>query len=134
MTRRTRYRLALGLAIATAVIPLWVMGAVGILGIEGDPADLLYLAVLAVAAAGSVLARLRADGMARTMAVAAGAVCLVAVAALAMGKHQAEYSSVLEILGLTAIFAGLFAGSGWLFRTAARPQPSGNEHQTIPER
>lgn len=134
MDSRSRYRLALGLAIATTVFLLWAMGAVGILGVEGDPADRLYLAVLAVAAVGSIVARLRAPGMARTMVVTAAGVCLVGVAALAMGKHQAEYSSVLEILGLTGMFAGLFAGSGWLFRSAARSQPHGDRHHTLPRR
>lgn len=124
MSTRTRYRMALALAIGTALFLLWAMGAVGILGVEGDTADRLYLAVLAVALVGSALARLRAAGMARTMIVTAAAVCLVGVAALAMGKHQAAYSSVPEILGLTGMFAALFAGSGWLFRSAAQPAGS----------
>ena len=42
--------------------------------------------------------------------------------ALLLGKHQAEYSSVFEILGLTGMFATLFAGSAWLFRSAAAQQ------------
>ena len=36
-----------------------------------------------------------------------------------LGKHEAEYSSVFGILGLNGMFAAFFAGSAWLFRTAA---------------
>lgn len=132
MSTTTRYRLALGLAIGTALFLLWAMGAVGILAVEGDPADRLYLGVLAVALVGSALARLRAAGMARTMIVTAAAVCLVGVAALGMGKHQAAYSSVLEILGLTGMFAALFTGSAWLFRSAARPTRSPDTDAMVP--
>lgn len=119
MRDTTAYRAATALAVATALFLLWGLGALGVLGVEGDPADLMYLAVLAVAIGGAVVARLRPDGMARAMTVTSGAVGVVAVIALLLGKHEATYSSVPEILGLNAMFAGLFAGAAWLFRRAA---------------
>ena len=62
------------------------------------------------------------DGMARAMVITAAATVLVGLIALLLGKHQAEYSSVVEILGLTGMFASLFVVSAWLFRSAAGQQ------------
>lgn len=122
MTRTTTYRAGVGVAVGTALFLLWAMGALGIIGIEGDPADLMYFGVLAVGIGGAIVARFQTDGMARAMLVTAAATGVVGVIALMLGKHQAEYSSVLEILGLTGMFATLFAGSAWLFRSAAAQQ------------
>lgn len=119
MTLRNPYRAGMVVAVGTALFLLWAMGALGILGVEGDRADLMYLGVLALAIGGAILARLRPGGMARAMAVTAGATVVVGVIGLLLGKHQAEYSSVLEILGLTGMFATLFAVSAWLFWSAA---------------
>jgi len=99
---------------------VYLMGAVGVLGIEGDRADLLYFGVLAMGISGAIVARFRPDGMARAMLVTAAATALVGVVALMLGKHEAEYNSVFEVLGLNGMFATLFAGSAWLFRSAAR--------------
>jgi len=122
----TTYRLGAGVAIGSAFFIVWLMGAVGIIGVEGDPADLMFFGVFAVGILGAVIARFRppgaprALGMARTMLAMATAQGLVGVVALIAGKHQAAISSVFEILGLTGMFAALFLGSAWLFWQAAR--------------
>ena len=79
----------------------------------------MFFGVLAIGIGGSIVARFQPDGMARAMLVTAGATVLVGVVALILGKHEAEYSSVFEILGLTGMFATLFAASALLFRGAA---------------
>jgi len=119
MTTDTAYRSAVAVAVGAAVFLVWGMAALGVVGIEGDPADLMFFGVLAVGIGGAIVARFQPDGMARAMLVTAAATILVGVIALMLGKHEAEYSSVLEILGLTGMFATLFAGSAWLFRSAA---------------
>ena len=64
MTRvATPYRAASVVAGGAALLLLWGMGAIGIIGIEGDPGDLMYLGVLAVPISGAIVARFRADGM-----------------------------------------------------------------------
>ncbi len=98
------------------------MAALGVVGVEGDPADLMFFGVLAIGIGGAIVARFEPDGMARAMLVTAAATVLVGVIALILGKHQSEYSSVFEIMGLTGMFASLFAGSAWLFRSAAAQQ------------
>ncbi len=127
---RTAYRLAVGTAIGSALFVFWLMGAVGIIGVEGDPADLMFFGVFAVGIVGAVIARFRpkgparALGMARAMLAMALAQALVGVVALIAGKHKAAISSVFEILGLSGMFIALFLGSAWLFRHAARKQLS----------
>ena len=122
-TYNTTYRAAVGLALATPFLLVWVIGAVGVLGVDGDPADLMYIGVLAVGIIGAIIARARPRGMARALFATALAQALVAVIALIAGMHQAPYSSVGEILGLNGFFVALFVGSAWLFRRAAREQP-----------
>ena len=117
------YRAAVGLALAAAFILVWLVGAVGVIGQDGDPADLMYGGVFAVGVIGAVLARFRPDGMARALLATAVAQALVALIALIAGKHEAPISSVLEILGLNSFFVGLFIASAWLFREAGRSQP-----------
>lgn len=116
------YRAAVGVALAAAFILVWLVGAVGVIGEDGDRADLMYGGVLAVGIVGAVAARFRPDGMARALLATACAQALVAVIALIAGKHQAPISSVWELVGLNAFFVALFAGSAWLFRRAARAQ------------
>jgi len=119
-TGNTSYKAAVGLAIATPFLLVWVIGAVGVLGVDGDPADLMYIGVLAVGIIGAIIARFQPHGMARALFATALAQALVAVIALILGMHQAPYSSVIEILGLNGFFVALFLGSAWLFSNAAR--------------
>lgn len=119
-SHRTAYRLATVGSIGTALSIVWLMGAVGIVGIEGDPMDLLYFAVLGTGFGGAVATRFEPTGMARAMIATAAMTGVLAAVALLAGRHEAEYSSVLEILGLNAMFAMLFAGCAWLFRAASQ--------------
>ena len=117
------YRAAVGVALAAALILVWLILAVGVIGDTGDPADLMYGGVLAVGIAGAAIARFRPQGMARALLAMALAQALVAVIALIAGKHEAPISSVPELLGLNGFFVALFIASAWLFRHAARKPP-----------
>ncbi len=76
------YRFGAGLAVMAAFLTIWVNGAVGMIGSEDNPYNLAFGGVLLIALIGSVLAKFRAAGMARAMAVAA--VAQVAAGALGM--------------------------------------------------
>ena len=121
------YRAAVGVALAAALFLVWLVLAVGVIGETGDPADLMYVGVLAVGFIGAIIARFQPHGMERALIATALAQALVAVIALVAGKHQAPISSVFEILGLNGLFVALFIGSACLFRHAARKQPT-NPH------
>ena len=119
MTNNTNYRVALAIAAGAALFLVLGIGALGVIGAEGDRADLMFLGVLAIGIGGAMITRLRPEGMVRTMSATAAATMIVGVVAITLGKHQADESSVLEILGLSGMYASLFAASAWRFRAAA---------------
>src|SRR5687768_16687870 len=119
MNSTTAYRSGIGLALAAAFILVWLSLGVGIIGKDGDPANLMYFGVLAVGISGAITARLEPRGMARALFATALAQALVAAIALIAGLGQ-PWSGPAEIVGLHALFIALFAGSAWLFRRAAR--------------
>ncbi len=121
MTGNTPYRAAVAVALAAAFILIWINLAVGIIGTEDNPANLMYGGVLVVGIIGAVIARFRPDGMARALFAAALAQAVVAAIALIAGM-QSPVSPAIEILGLNGFFAALWLGSAWLFRKAARKQ------------
>lgn len=115
----TAYRAALGVALAAALILIWLSLGVGVIGADGDPANWMYAGVLAVGIVGAIIARLQPHGMARTLFATAIAQALVAVIALVAGLGYPA-SPPLEIIGLNGFFVALFVGSALLFRQAAQ--------------
>jgi hypothetical protein len=63
----TAYRAAVGVALAAAFILIWMNLAVGIIGAEDNPANLMYGGVLAVAIIGAAIGRFQPAGMARAL-------------------------------------------------------------------
>jgi hypothetical protein len=124
ITSKTAYRVAALIALGTALLLVWGVSAMGVIGAEGDPFDLLYIAVLAVGLIGAVLVRFRPDGMVLVLVAMAATQALIALIGLAVGKQDVPVSSVAEILYLNGFFVALFLGSAWLFRHAARPRPT----------
>lgn len=121
-THRTTYRSAVGVAVAAAFLLVWLSLGVGVIGKDGDRANLMYAGVLAVGIIGAVIARRRPHGMARALLATAAAQAVVAVIALAAGLGR-PWSGPSEIVLLNGFFVALFAGSALLFRHAARSQP-----------
>jgi hypothetical protein len=120
--RDHKYRFAAGVALAAAFILAWLSLGVGVIGKDGDPANLMYFGVLAVGVIGAIVARFRPNGMARALFAMALAQALIAVIALIFGLGL-PWSPPLEILVLNGFFVALFLGSAWLFRNAARERP-----------
>ena len=113
-TDKVMYALGVGLGGAASVFLVLVIGALGLVGAEGDPFDLTYGAVLLVGLIGAVVARLRSRGMARALIVMAFVQALIAVIALIAGKQHSPVSSVFEIVWLNGFFVFLFAGAAAL--------------------
>lgn len=118
--RNLCYALGATLALGTTAVLVLGAGAVGIIG-DGGRRDLAYVAVLAVGAVGVALSGLRAKGL----AVALGAMALtqVAVTVVAILGGLADDASVVDLLWLTALFAGGFAGAAASFHRAAGSSP-----------
>ena len=121
MLNRNAYLFAVGVALAAALILVWSSLGVGIIGADGDPANLMYFGVLAVGIVGAIVARFRPPGMARALFATALAQALVAMIALIFGLGS-PWSPPAEILALNGFFVALFVGSALLFRYAGREQ------------
>lgn len=107
------FRVAAGLAIGTAFLTVWANLAVGMIGFERNPYNLLFGGVLLLALGGSVAARFRPAGMAWAMAIAAGTQATLG----AIGYPADPRGGLFSIL-----FALLWLLSTLLFRKAAREQ------------
>ena len=116
----TVYRTAFGVGLLGAFLLFWVNGAVGIIGNEGQPANLLYGAVFVVGLIGALIARFKAKGMAITLFVVAGVQLLVPVLAYIIWPPPVTSwsPSIIGVFLLSAFFALLFLISGLLFRKA----------------
>ena len=109
----TAYRLGAVLAMATAFLTIWANLAVGMIGSEGNPYNLLFGGVLMIALVGSILADFRPAGMAHTMFAAAAAQALAGGFGLSTDPLGAVFSM---------LFALPWVLSAALFRNAARDQ------------
>ncbi len=112
MTRNRAYWAATGVALAGVFLLVWMNAAVGIIGTENNPANLMFGGVLVTGLVVAVFARFQANGMAAALVAMAVAQALVAVIALVAG---------LGFVGpLTGVFfCAMWLLSAWLFRRAA---------------
>jgi hypothetical protein len=81
-TANTAYRLATGLAIFSGLFLIWTNLAVGIIGSEDEPVNLVYWSVIAIGLAGIYIANLQIMSMARTTFVLAFAHILITIIGL----------------------------------------------------
>lgn len=126
----TAYRLAVGMAVAAGLLLVWANLAVGLVGSEDNPANMLYGGVLAVALIGALLARFQPLGMSRAMFAAALTYVLVTVIALfvwtPVGAAAEPQVGLLNVLGANAAFAAVWVGAGLLFRRASAAGSASN--------
>jgi hypothetical protein len=119
-TRSQAYRIAVGAALGTALLLGWVNGAVGIIGNEAQPANLLYSGVIAIGVIGAALARFRPRGVSRALLAVALAQALVPVIAPVIWPQVSwGAAGTSGVFALNAFFVVLFVGSSFLFRRAA---------------
>ncbi|RZI61499.1 MAG: hypothetical protein EOP94_00090 [Zymomonas sp.] len=111
------YRLGAVVSIIGAFLTVWINLAVGMIGSENDPANCLFIGVLAVGAIGAVLVRFTARGMARAMLATAATQSAIA-GYCALARPDAP-------VGLVAAFAIPWLLAAWLFQRApnVRPRP-----------
>jgi hypothetical protein len=114
------YRIGAAVALATAFLLTWINLAVGIIGNEDNPLNLMFFGVIAAALVGAIAARFRADGMARAMTVAAILQGLIGAAVFVLDLGRGEPPGAFGLLLLIEFFAGTWVLSAWSFRKAAR--------------
>lgn len=119
----TTYRVVAGVAVAAGFMLVWANMAVGLVGSEDNPANLLYAGVLAVALIGAFVARSRPLGMANAMFAAA--LTYVVVTAIALFIWQPAGAAAepnvhsVNVLVANGVFAATWTVSGLLFRRAS---------------
>lgn len=117
------YRVAVGLALLTAVLLIWINAAVGVIGDEAQGANILYLGVILLALVGALAARFRAAGMA--WAMGAAGLANLAIPAIVIGFWPDARASVSTgLVVLNSIFAALWLVSALLFRRAGQTAPA----------
>lgn len=112
------YRFAVGLAVGTALLLVWINAAVGIIG-DGDldSPNGMYFGVLAVGIISAFITRFKPQGMARALFATALAQALVAKIALIY--FSSAEPGPLRILAVNGFFVLLWVGSALLFRRAS---------------
>ena len=116
-------QIAVGLSLMAAFLLIWVNGAVGIIGNEANPANLMYFGVIAVGIIGAITSRFRPSGMIRTLFATAIAQALVPVFALMFWPPRViswGAAGVSGVFVLNTFFVILFVASALLFRYAAQ--------------
>lgn len=121
-TGNATYRWAVGVALGTAFVLVWINGAIGIIGAEDADVNVLYGGVVAIAVIGALVTRARPRGMAWTMAATALAQATVALGALVAGLAPTGGGAPAFVVGVNAGFVALWLGSAALFRQAADRQ------------
>jgi hypothetical protein len=119
LSRNYAYRGGVAVALLAAFLLVWINLAVGIIGNEDNPANLIFFAVIAIALTGSIAARFDAIGMARAMTVTAVVQELIAVTVLFVGLGRTDPPGPVGLFALISFFAFLWIASAALFRKAA---------------
>ncbi|OHA46105.1 MAG: hypothetical protein A3A80_00680 [Candidatus Terrybacteria bacterium RIFCSPLOWO2_01_FULL_44_24] len=111
------YRAAVGVAVVTAVLMVWINAAVGIIG-DGDFPNAMYFGVLAIGGIGALIARFRPYGMSHALFAMALAQAMVPGIALIIWPPSviSWEPGVMKVFALNAVFVLLWVGSALLFR------------------
>jgi hypothetical protein len=112
-SRSLAYRSGAVLAVFAAFLTIWVNGAVGMIGSEGNPFNLLFGGVLAIALIGALVARFQPAGMTRALLAAAIAQAVIAAFGLTTDLLGGVFSMAFAVPWLLAAA---------LFRKAAQEQ------------
>ena len=117
-TGNRAYRGGVAVALGSAFALIWGNLAVGLIGSEDNPANLLYGGVILVGLIGSAWARLQPEAMARAMAATAVTQFLVPVVALVIWR-PAMSGALAAVFAPNLGFVLAFAVAALLFRAAA---------------
>lgn len=113
------YRVAVGLAVAAGSVLVMANLAVGIIGAEDNPTNLMYFGVPAIGIGGAAMARFRPRGMARTLVAMAIAQALVTATGMVLWlPHGITTRGIELVIGANAFLVLMFLGSAVLFHSA----------------
>ena len=105
------HKLAVAIAVGASLLLVWISLAVGMIGRDGNPANLVYIVVLAIALIGSSVARFEPRHASVAMVAAAIVQTLIAGFAVALSLPATPVADLF--------FIGLWIASSLLFRQAS---------------
>ncbi|PSJ39460.1 hypothetical protein [Allosphingosinicella deserti] len=114
------YRAASCVAAGAGLLLLWANAAIGLIGSEGENANLLYFGVLAIAVVGAAIGGFRARRMVHACVAAALGQAAVPVIALSAGWASVEMVGSADVLMVSGGFIALWLVAAALFRKAAQ--------------
>ena len=111
------YRLAFGFGLLGLILIGWANGAIGIIGNENNPANLMYLAVFATGIIGSLLAKFEAQKMIITLLIMILIHISIPFIALFIWPAKASWgqAGVLKVIVFNTFFTLPFIFSALLF-------------------
>ena len=112
------YQIAVCVALATAFFLVWLNLAVGLIGSENNPANLMYFGVLAIGRIGAVISRLESRRMSRTFYTTAIAQFLVPIIATNIWKPPIDLG-LIQVFVLNLFFVMFWVISALLFKWAS---------------
>lgn len=118
LSRDGFYRAGFAAAAGGFFLTVWINLAVGAIGTEDDPANLMFAGVLAVLVCGAFAVRFRAAGMLRVLLATSAAQVLAALVAGIAGWGLPE-SGPLQLAGVTLFFLVPWLTAAALFAKAA---------------
>lgn len=105
------YRIGAFFAIFSGFIVVWANLAVGMIGNEDNPLNLLFIGVVFGALTGAILVRFRSEGMARVMFLAGGSQALIATVFGILGTDMRGGIFSLGLAMLWILSGALFSAS-----------------------
>lgn len=119
------YKIGAGIAVGTALFMMWVNLAVGIIGNEENPANIMYLVVLVVGITGVIISRFKPQGI--SFALLATAITQVIVVVIAYFEGNGNtFKELREMILVNGFFIVLWLIAALLFRKAALSDVNNN--------
>lgn len=113
-TRRPAYRVAAALAVLGLLLMTWINLAVGIIGSDDNPLNLVFAGIAALGVLGAAAVRIRAPGLSMLM----GLLCVLQACTAGLGAWAESPKSVV----ISLFFAAVWLASALLFRQASMPR------------
>jgi len=116
----TAYRVATAITIFTGFLIIWINLAVGIIGAEDNPANLLYIVVFLIGITGAGISRLKPRGLSTTLFIATIFHLIIPVIAMIFWNSSLHDPFGLNrVLLINSVIGGLLLVAAILFRFSA---------------
>ncbi len=117
--KNSSYKFATGIAAFTTLFVIWSNLAVGIIGNEDNPLNLMYFGVVLLMVFGSYIAQLKAKAMSRVLFASAVLHALVSIIGLSIFSTQNPGYTIVNVAILNVVLVTMWAVSGLLYGKAS---------------